>query len=453
VTAGHLVEIAAGARDGPALLEGWQSYYSLLTDGGRTSVLASARDTLLRLLPGWTHSTDTRARRLGIVHALAGSRFFSVAAYLARVPLSDGSILAHTDVQTRKIVAYADFLEQVRRTTDEYYRLLALDRADRTSWQQALDSAERALWPYLVSTSRASDFSNAAFEKEAERQFGLIINVLPTAGFPNAHIGHIVEDERHRVTQWGHSADFRFIELDQLVSNGFTSWFGDGRLADGGFTNPAMVVQIRPSYTLDPSTVWESLTNPVERAALDSSIAADSTSDVVRARATPMAYFPSVPRRLDRAGELALLDSLRASGDSASLRRRFVEALASETRAFSIFAHEGRHAIDQAMAREGAPPVEAEFTAKLAQVEFGPRPETAFRGIMTASVGDKTPHGRADSHVLNGLAAWMTAHTSEIPHLDPSAAMLPQIPLLRGDQLRAAFRGMDPLAQASTRSR
>jgi hypothetical protein len=236
---------------------------------------------------------------------------------------------------------------------------------------------------------------------------------------------------------------FRFVELDHMASNGFLSWFGDGRLADGGWTNPAMVAQVRPSYTLEPSVVWESLTDSAARSALDKSIAADSISDLERARVTPIAYFPSVPRRLDRAGDLTLLDSLRRSGLSGNaLREQFVRQLSDETQQFSIFQHEGRHAIDQAMGWH----VEAEFTAKLAQVEFGPRAQTAFRGIMTPSVGDGTPHGQADEHVLRGLMDWMARHASHIEHLDRGQPLLPQVPLLTGAQLRAAFRSMDPLA-------
>jgi hypothetical protein len=54
----------------------------------------------------------------------------------------------------------------------------------------------------------------------------------------------------------------------------------------------------------------------------------------------------------------------------------------------------------------------------------------------------------ADARVLQGVLDWMSAHESEIAHLDRTAPLLPQLPLLTGDQLRTAFRSLDPMAPA-----
>ena len=445
--ADNLLMAGLAAHDGPAVLTAWQDYYLLLTNRGATNVLRGPRDTLRRILPTWNRATDSPAMRRRLMYALADSRFFEAAAYLARRPLADGSTLARRDRRAKEIVAYASFLAHVKDVTDEYYRLSALVAGDERAWRDSIDAAARVMWSQLTWPASSAiplpPYTFGRFLAEAERRFGLVATFGATGGFRDAHIGHIVSDEHHQVTQWGHTAAFRFVELDHMASNGFLSWFGDGRLADGGWTNSAMVAQVRPSYTLEPSVVWEALTDSVARAALDKSIAADSVSDLERARATPVAYFPSVSRRLDRAGELTLLDSLRRAGLAGNaLRERFVLQLSDETRQFSIFQHEGRHAIDLSMGSN----VEPELTAKLAQVEFGPRARTAFRGIMTASVGDDTPHGQADARVLRGLMAWMARHASEIKHLDRREPLLPQVPLLTDAQLRAAFRGMDPLA-------
>jgi hypothetical protein len=71
---------------------------------------------------------------------------------------------------------------------------------------------------------------------------------------------------------------------------------------------------------------------------------------------------------------------------------------------------------------------------------------------MTASLGDKTSHGAADARIMEGVVRWMSAHKVEIAHLDSSAPLLPQLPLLTGAQLRAAFRSLDPLAESGTAS-
>jgi hypothetical protein len=41
----------------------------------------------------------------------------------------------------------------------------------------------------------------------------------------------------------------------------------------------------------------------------------------------------------------------------------------------------------------------------------------------------------------------MQTHAGEIAQLDPDAPLLPQLDKLTDDQLRAAFRSMDPLAK------
>jgi hypothetical protein len=92
---------------------------------------------------------------------------------------------------------------------------------------------------------------------------------------------------------------------------------------------------------------------------------------------------------------------------------------------------------------------EQEYRAKLSQVVFAPRPRLALHGTMSATVGDRTPHGRANERVLRGILAWMQAHAGEIAGLDPAAPLLPQLPRLSDAQLREAFSSLDPLAGAA----
>jgi hypothetical protein len=179
-------------------------------------------------------------------------------------------------------------------------------------------------------------------------------------------------------------------------------------------------------------------------------IAADSVADLVRARTTPAAYFPSVAARLERDGRRVLLDSLRRAGHTgADLEATFERAIGDATVESSIFAHEGRHAIDAALGVKGAP--ELEYRAKLSQVDFAPLPRLAFSSIMSPEAGDATPHGIANLRVLKGLLAWVESHAAEIRGLDQSAPLLPQLPLLDDAQLRAAAGSMDPLARGDSR--
>jgi hypothetical protein len=68
-------------------------------------------------------------------------------------------------------------------------------------------------------------------------------------------------------------------------------------------------------------------------------------------------------------------------------------------------------------------------------------------GILNASTGDDTPHGRANLKVMEELVRWMRAHAGEIEGFDASAPVLPQLSLLDDGQLRRAFRSFDPMAR------
>ena len=186
-SARELVTAAAIAQDGPALLAGWRSYYLALTNGGGTNVLAAPRDALERALPHWNRSTDSRPLRRTIVVALADSRFFEPAAYLARQPFPDGSTLAATDARAREIVAYEGFLNAARHATDEFYRLTALHTANESAWRDNLTDAARAAWPQLVWAGEPPRFTFNRFEAEARRRFGLVLRFGSTGNFHDAH--------------------------------------------------------------------------------------------------------------------------------------------------------------------------------------------------------------------------------------------------------------------------
>jgi hypothetical protein len=68
--------------------------------------------------------------------------------------------------------------------------------------------------------------------------------------------------------------------------------------------------------------------------------------------------------------------------------------------------------------------------------------------IFSANIGQRgSAHGMANALVMKCLLAWLEAHAPELPALDPSRPLLPQFDRLTDDQMRAAFRSMDPWAK------
>ncbi|HEX5724242.1 MAG TPA: hypothetical protein VFX98_02180, partial [Longimicrobiaceae bacterium] len=396
-------------------------------------------------LPAWRGRDEPADRRAALVRALADSRFFDAAAALALEPGPDGATPAAGDPRAAEIVAYAGFLAELERATDEYYRRTALKQGNHRAWRREVTELGRALWPRLAWEGTVPDYFDVRLIEEVDRRFGAVINLGETAGYEDLHMGHRVVDERRTVSQYGREAPVRFVSLDGIVSNGFQSWAWDGNAAHGGWQGRQGIVQVRPGYVGEPRRVWFDLTDPEARRRGDVRIAADSAADAERARTTPVAFFPSVTGRMRRDARQALLDSLRTAGlDGAALEAAFQHALGEAVQESSIFAHEGRHAIDATLGRFSAE--ELEFRAKLSEVAFAPRPRLALDGIMSAILGDRTPHGRANERIMRGVVEWMKAHAGEIAGLDASAPLLPQLPRLSDEQLRRAFASLDPLA-------
>jgi len=443
-----LVRAGALAEDGPAMLEGWRSYYLVGTGDTASGPLANARRILTALLaPGGAAWSPGAAARADLVHALADSRFFDAAAALALVPDRSGATLASRDPRAAEVVAYAECVEATARATNEFYRQSALGHPDKDAWRRSLDTAAQRLWPRLAWGGQVPAFDSVRLVTELDRRFGALVNLGRTAGYDDLHMGHRVVDDPRTVRQYGHEAQVRYVSLDAIVSNGFQSWAWDGRAAHGGWASESLIVQIRPGYAENGIEAWRRVTDSTAVRRLAAEIAQDSAADLERGTTDSAGYFPSVAKRLARDGRRALLDSLRAAGLSGpGLEAAFERELANSLLESSIFAHEGRHAIDRNLGLR-LDSDEREYRAKLSEVALAPRPRLALGGIVSANIGDRTAHGQANARIMQGLIDWMRAHAGEIDGLDPSRPLLPQLPLLGNAQLRRAFASLDPLAR------
>jgi hypothetical protein len=151
---------------------------------------------------------------------------------------------------------------------------------------------------------------------------------------------------------------------------------------------------------------------------------------------------------------LRLLDELRARGiGDAALREAFIAELGRRLIESSIFAHEGRHAIDaQSTNKWWAWLVnhrsQSEFQAKLSEIAFAPDPKLAMTGgIIAGNIGSDSNHGIANRRIMEGAVAWMRLHYTDIAGLNPERPLLPQLDKLSDEQLRAVARSMDPMAK------
>ena len=116
----------------------------------------------------------------------------------------------------------------------------------------------------------------------------------------------------------------------------------------------------------------------------------------------------------------------------------------------NVYAHEGRHAIDQIFYPKEFKKWtdEREFRAKLSQIVFtsNPRLTIATGGILDRSIGDNSQHGKANERIMKTIVQWMKKHVAEITGIDLSRPMLPQFDLLSDDQIKSIFIEADPMA-------
>lgn len=438
-----LLDIALLSNDGRMALTAWRGYYGPTAE---SALLARPSATLAEQLPVWAGNDATTEQRRLVGLALADARFFTEAVLVLHDPCARQPLPAD-DPQIRDVVTYEAAIRKLSVATDEYYREVALDQARPAVLRDLVESTERALWQQLSWKGQRPRFSQGAADKELDRRFGAIVRLGLTQNVFDLHFGHRVVDDEKEVSQYGRTASLRFVALDGIISNGFTAWAMDGRGGDGGWTSDA-IYQVRPLYATGPILAWLQSTSPAARTQQEQQIADESRHDDERVAADPDQMPFGVVLRLERQYLDRLLSDLRATGLSGdALRAAFTARLTRDTFDSSIWAHEGRHAIDKKY-DHWTSSAELEYRAKLSEVTLGPAPGKAAESIG-AQVPATSPHGVADRRIGKGLTAWMTAHIGEIAAADPAKAMLTQVDKLTDDQLRSAFRSLDPLANAN----
>ena len=445
--------------DGHHALEAWRSYYTA-SGAADSTLLAGPRAVLGELLPRWAGPAASRADREALVKALADSRFFTEAVLVAKDPRTPDAARVADIPWVKDLILYEAYARALLDITDLYYRDVAQGKADAMAWKKDLTEKTEALWKSLSWPNGVPPFDKTLLDGHPDNglgdRFGTMIDCGKTGGVLNLHMGHRVVDEKRTAEQYGRRAFIRFVALDAIVSNGYETWMWDGHGAHGGWGSVGLIVQVRPAYAEGALREWQELTDADRRAKADARMAEETLRDVDRAAKDPYAYLPGLALRLRRQGLQSILDDLKAKGMSGGLLRAgFVAAADRAVIESSIFAHEGRHAIDAEFETHffglflggGLNSSAAlEYRAKLSEIAFAPVPRLAFGGILNENIGGPTPHGQANLKLMKGLVAWMDAHHAEIDGLDPKKPLLTQLDRLTDDQLRASARSLDPMA-------
>ena len=432
------LETALLAGDAGAALAAWKDFYWLeesdappaLAGWGVTQIIADG------LKPG--ASAD---QRLKLADLLMHAGFAEAARRYAAAYGLPGA--ASASPAWRRLQAYWQVRDMVEATLLKVNRGLARGKRD----DKSIETAVAQGMAILMQAAGVRGEPRAVLLES----YGMVgTGAGTTGGYPSLHLGHLVEDRRDRVSQYGKSAEIRFQSIDNMIGNGFESWLWDGSAGVGGWTANGVIVQVRPRYVAGPMRAEQYRHDSPARRELLAKQPAKAAEDIAKLRAKPVATLDGLSDRL----QLQVVDRVDAvarskAKDEEGVRRAFLAEFARANFDQSIYVHEGRHAIDAVVAGDKkVDQVTLEYQAKLSELALAAYPRMALRNMNRSLEGDG-PHDKAGARIFDEYRKWMESHRGELIGYDPAVAALAQLDKLTDMQLREVARALDPLAPKS----
>ena len=430
------LRLALMTGDDEGAIRAWRGFY-WLTEGDAPDGMGLAPGAATRIFHDGLKKTASDAARLDLLRLLIRGGFYELA--LAYDHSHGVAKPMRGTAAYRPVAAYYDFRDRLARLTLDFNRGKARgasgsDDAYITAVTALMDETAKAVAP---------KGETAAVLKNA---YGLYGTVGMTGGTGSLHMGHIVDDSDLQVAQFGRTGKVGFLVIDNMVSNGFQSWLWDGRAATGGWAESHRIIQVRPAYTVAAMQALNAVT-PEGRARADSRATQLADGDLARLKDQEIGYLPGVAMRLQiQAGdEIATVARQAAQQQGLDFETIFLRTYWDDVVDHSITVHEGRHVLDkQTFGDTGLADDEMEFRAKLSELELAKMPKLALANIMSANMGDGTPHGNANQRVIAGLVDWMKGHAQHIAGFDATVPYCAQLDKLSDSDLREAATAMDP---------
>ena len=427
------LEIALLTHDAVAALAAWKDYF-WLTATDAPPALASLHPA--RLFTNGLGSHASAADQVELAYLLMRAGF---AEALERFAAGVTVPATQSNDHWKLVQAYLAGRNQLTNAALEVNRALARGGSrDDPRLQQA---AMKALGGLMAAAGATGDPRQAVL-----KYYGLIGSVGQTSGYPSLHIGHLVEERTETVRQYGHNATIRFAAIDNMWANGFESWLWDGSAETGGWSGDDIIIQVRSAYTSGPASAYALVGDTAPRRDLGAHLAGWEAEDLAKARSNTPATLRGLNARL----RLQIVDQIAAAAkrEGGDFRRAFLSEYWRANNQQSIFVHEGRHAIDKAMAAEPSKldDTTLEYQANLSELALSDYPRMALWNL-NRGIGGSTPHETASTRLIGQIAAWAEAHRAEVAGYDPSLPATVQIDKLSDAQLRVIASSLDPLAE------
>jgi hypothetical protein len=427
--------LALETSDAEAALDAWRGFF-WLTDHNAPESFKVADQEVAATFRDALGAAPSLPREIALERLLIRAGFYVEAQrFDARRHIGER---AGSDAAYQPVVAYFTLRRRFDAATREFNREHAHGGGDGTAYEKAAEA---------ILAEAASRLPGADPRTALRDAFGLHWMIGETGGVASVHIGHVVEDTRYQVEQFGRRGEVGFISIDNLLSNGYQSWLWDGDAATGGWSEPGGIVQIRSSYTPDALMALASF-DPVVAAKAASDMVGLAQRDAEALKAKPVVYLPALQARLaqESRDQVAAKARAEAARTGAPYERTFLKTFWDAEIGHSIYIHEGRHALDHLEftgSRSLSSP-ELEFRAKLSEIQLAEFPRMPLRTILSADIGDDTAHGIADARIMEGLRAWIEGHPGDVSGFDPAVPAAEQIDKLSDDQMRRIAHDLDP---------
>lgn len=446
-----LIGIGLFLKDGPTIIKAWKSYYLISDEKAINQAIQPGFVLLKPVLIKWhgQQLSATEMKQLAI--GLADSKFFDYAGWVANTIRKQSPSVYSGSKSLQDIVAYADYIKGMEGVNSYIYPLVARGKKNYDNeYDSLMDKQGKVFWNKASFINKGQKFDPDTLYNILNRKYGMEGYYGTTVNYYGMLMGHIIHKELKQINQYGYSTKFTYISVDRLISRDFTSWYGTTNV--GGWGDSTTIIQVRKAYMTEPFLLLSLMTDTIARKAALADIEKQKQLDFERCKNNPYTEpkFLSPYIKFNEASKI--YQHLLASGlKGTELNIAFVDEIFKLTIASTVFAHEGRHAIDQLYFPKEFKTMsddERELRAKFSEVIFSLNPKMAFTGsILGSDLDENTNHGKANQRFRKIIVDWMSTHQDEIKALDTNVPLLMQFDLLTDAQLIAICKSADPFAK------
>jgi len=435
-----LLAISLLRNDGANVINAWKSYFHIADINSAYPYMANAAKNLNEVCEKWRGEKLTLENQEKLILALSDSRFYEYAGDFALHNSSEESCGSTvTDILT-----YAKYLKEVKSETNEYYRQIAIGQENERAYKKWLGNARKELW-HKLSFLAGMEYSNNGFLDETKKHFGAMGFTGSTANYSGyvLCLGHIVNQEKALVKQYGYAPELTYTQLDMMTSNGYSSWFWENG-AIGGWATDNEVIRVREAYLDEPFNAWKTATETLERrktlTRINEFLNQPYTEDIDKQTGGLAAKL-----RFDAITDLyhkLYSEGLRGN----DLKMAFLSTFEKYRVEASILGHEGRHSIERKYMPEkfkNWSNDEREFHAKLSQIIFATEPRFELAGMID-EIGE-SGHGMANKKIVDTAIDWIKKNCGKIEGYTPDKSLLSQLYLLTNEQIKECYQSVDPL--------